>query len=85
MSFHCQEYGTRQLGLKLFHDPREDGAGGFLVAGASPETGDERLMGFDGKSWRDGLAGGPGHAARLARRRRHALGSERRPHLHPCR
>lgn len=58
MSFRCQEYGTRQLGLKLFHDLREDGAGGFLVAGASPETGDERLMGFDGKSWRTVWQGG---------------------------
>jgi signal transduction histidine kinase/DNA-binding response OmpR family regulator/streptogramin lyase len=52
VSFRCQEYGTRQLGLRLFHDPRVDGAGGFLVAGASPDTGEERLMGFDGKAWR---------------------------------
>jgi signal transduction histidine kinase/CheY-like chemotaxis protein len=52
VSFRCLEYGTRQLGLRLFHDPQADGAGGFLVAGASPGTGDERLMGFDGKVWR---------------------------------
>ena len=58
VSFRCQEYGTRQLGLKLFHDPQEDGAGGFLVAGASPDTGDERLIGFDGKSWRTVWQGG---------------------------
>ena len=24
VSFRCREYGTRQLGLKLFHDPRAD-------------------------------------------------------------
>ncbi len=58
MRFRCQEYGTPQLGLKLFHDPRDDGAGGFLVAGASPDTGDERLIGFDGKSWRTVWQGG---------------------------
>jgi len=52
LSFHCQEYRTPQLGLKLFHDPQADGAGGFLVAGVSVDTGDERLMGFDGNAWR---------------------------------
>jgi signal transduction histidine kinase/CheY-like chemotaxis protein len=52
VSFRCREFGTRQLGLKLFHDPQVDGAGGFLVAGASLETGEERLLGFDGTAWR---------------------------------
>jgi signal transduction histidine kinase/CheY-like chemotaxis protein/streptogramin lyase len=52
VSFRCLEYGTRQLGLRLFHDPQVDGAGGFLVAGASLDTGDERLIGFDGRAWR---------------------------------
>jgi hypothetical protein len=56
-SFRCVEYGYRQLGLKLFHDPQVDG-GGFLVAGASPATGDERLLGFDGKAWRTVWQGG---------------------------
>ncbi|MGA3016315.1 MAG: response regulator [Bryobacteraceae bacterium] len=51
-SFRCREYGARQLGLKLFHDPQADGAGGFLVVGASLDTGDERLIGFDGEAWR---------------------------------
>jgi signal transduction histidine kinase/DNA-binding response OmpR family regulator len=51
-SFRCREYGARQLGLKLFHDPQVDGTGGFLVAGASQDTGAERLIDFDGKSWR---------------------------------
>jgi len=50
--FRCQEYGTQQLGLRRFHDPQVDGAGGFLVAGASLDSGEERLMGFDGKAWR---------------------------------
>ncbi len=52
VSFRCVEYGTRQLGLRLFHDPQADGAGGFLVAGASWNTGNERLIGFDGRAWR---------------------------------
>ena len=50
--FRCLEYGTRQLGLRLFHDPQVDGAGGFLVAGAWLDTGEERLIGFDGTAWR---------------------------------
>jgi signal transduction histidine kinase/DNA-binding response OmpR family regulator len=54
---HCVEYGPRQLGLKLFHDPQVDG-GGFLAAGASLGTGDERLIGFDGKVWRTVWRGG---------------------------
>ena len=57
-SFHCQEYRTPQLGLKLLHDPEEDGAGGFLVAGVAVDTGQERLMGFDGKAWRTLAEGG---------------------------
>jgi len=52
VSLRCREYSKRQLGLKLFHDPQVDGAGGFLVAGAALDTGDERLMSFDGTSWR---------------------------------
>jgi signal transduction histidine kinase/CheY-like chemotaxis protein/streptogramin lyase len=52
VSFRCLEYGTRQLGIRLFHDPQVDGAGGFLVAGASWNTGNERLIGFDGGAWR---------------------------------
>jgi len=51
LSFHCVEYRTPQLGLKLFHDPQVDGDGGFLVAGTAA-TGEERLMGFDGTAWR---------------------------------
>jgi len=50
--FRCREYDGRQLGLRLFHDPQPDGAGGFLVAGVSPDTGEERLLGFDGQGWR---------------------------------
>jgi signal transduction histidine kinase/CheY-like chemotaxis protein/streptogramin lyase len=56
--FRCQEYGTSQLGLRRFHDPQVDGAGGFLVAGASLNTGEECLMGFDGKAWRTVWRGG---------------------------
>jgi signal transduction histidine kinase/ActR/RegA family two-component response regulator len=52
VSFRCLEYGTRQLGLRLFHDPQADGTSGFLVAGASWNTGNERLIGFDGRAWR---------------------------------
>ena len=58
VSLRCLEYGTRQLGLRLFHDPQVDGAGGFLVAGASWNTGDERLIGFDGTAWRTVWQGG---------------------------
>ena len=50
--FGCLEYGGRQLGLTQFHDPVVNGARGLLVAGASPETGDQRLIGFDGGRWR---------------------------------
>jgi signal transduction histidine kinase/CheY-like chemotaxis protein/ligand-binding sensor domain-containing protein len=57
-SFRCQEFGARQLGLKLFHDPHADAAGWFLVTGTSPDTGDERLIGFDGKAWRTVWQGG---------------------------
>ena len=49
---HCTEYGTPRLGLKAFHDPQADGAGGFLVSGASLDSGDERLIDFDGHTWR---------------------------------
>lgn len=56
-SFHCIEYGHRQLGLKQFHDPQVDGDG-FLVAGESPDTREERLIGFDGKVWRTVWQGG---------------------------
>ena len=48
----CTEYGARQLGLRAFHDPQVDGAGGFLVSGASLDSGDERLIDFDGRVWR---------------------------------
>jgi signal transduction histidine kinase/CheY-like chemotaxis protein len=58
VSFRCRKYGTPELGLKLFHDTQQDGAGGFLVSGVSPETGFERLIGFDGKCWRTVLQGG---------------------------
>jgi len=51
-TFRCLQYGLGQLGLTRFHDPQADGAGGFLVAGASLDTADQRLMGFDGKAWR---------------------------------
>jgi signal transduction histidine kinase/CheY-like chemotaxis protein/streptogramin lyase len=56
-SYRCVEYGSRQLGLKQFHDPQADGAG-FVVAGALPGSGDERLIGFDGKAWRTVWQGG---------------------------
>jgi signal transduction histidine kinase/CheY-like chemotaxis protein/ligand-binding sensor domain-containing protein len=52
VSWRCREYGYRQLGLKQFHDPHADGGGGFLVTGAGLDTGDERLIAFDGKAWR---------------------------------
>jgi signal transduction histidine kinase/CheY-like chemotaxis protein/streptogramin lyase len=48
----CSEFGARRLGLKTFHDPQADGAGGFLVSGASLDSGDERLIDFDGHAWR---------------------------------
>ena len=48
----CTEYGKHQLGLQTFHDPQADGAGGFLVSGASLDSGDERLIDFDGHAWR---------------------------------
>ena len=35
-----------------------DGAGGFLVSGASLDSGDERLIGFDGHAWRTVWQGG---------------------------
>ena len=61
----CTEYGTRQLGLRAFHDPQADGAGGFLVSGASLDSGDERLIDFDGHGWRR-QASTPGTAPRRA-------------------
>ena len=51
-SWHCREYGNREVGLQQFHDPQVDGGSGFLVAGAALDTGDERLIAFDGKAWR---------------------------------
>ncbi len=57
-SFRWREYGAAQLGLKLFHDPQADGSGGFLVAGAALDTGDERLLSFDGAAWRTVWRGG---------------------------
>ena len=52
VSLRCREYGSRRLGLKVFKFPEVDGAGGFLVSGAAVDTGDERILGFDGKAWR---------------------------------
>jgi signal transduction histidine kinase/DNA-binding response OmpR family regulator/ligand-binding sensor domain-containing protein len=60
MRLRCVGYGTGQLGLRRFHDPQPDGAGGFLVAGAGLETGDQRLLDFDGKVWRTVWQGGRG-------------------------
>ena len=57
-AFACQEYGYRQLGLKLFHDPQADGAGGFLVSGVSLEGPGQRLIRFDGHAWRTLYQGG---------------------------
>ena len=51
------------------------------MAGVSVDTGDERLMGFDGKAWRTAWHGRPGQAARLACRRRDILGAERQRSL----
>jgi len=48
----CQKYGGAQLGLKHFHTPQRDSAGRYLVGGASLQTGDDRLIRFDGTAWR---------------------------------
>jgi signal transduction histidine kinase/DNA-binding response OmpR family regulator/ligand-binding sensor domain-containing protein len=52
LRWRCQDYGAQQLGLNRFHDPQPDGTGGFLAAGISLATGDERLIRFAGTAWR---------------------------------
>ncbi len=58
VGFSCLEYGYKELGLKLFHDPQADGADGFLVAGQTLDKGEQSLIGFDGKGWRTLWRGG---------------------------
>ena len=52
LAFRCQENLGGQLGLKSFHNPQPDGAGGFVVGSVSASTGEERLMDFDAGRWR---------------------------------
>jgi len=57
-ALRCVEHRAPQLGLRLFHDPQPDGAGGFLVAGVSVDSGEERLVSFAGNAWRTIWQGG---------------------------
>ena len=91
MRIRCQEFGTGRLGLINFHAPQPDGAGGFLVAGTSPDTGDERLMGFDGTTWRTlwrgdhaNLAGWPAEDATFWVQRGSSLFRLRQGRLEPA-
>lgn len=52
VAFHCRNLPLPDPSLKLFHDAQPDFAGGFVIGSVSALTGEERLLGFDGKGWR---------------------------------